>query len=365
MDRFIEHLLCQGVEQGVFPGAAASVSWGREGERKQAVACCGIKDSRYPEDRVTEETFFDLASLTKALSTTLIIYALIQERKLNPDDRLERFFPDSLPGDKKNIRLDQLLSHSSGLAAYKTYFLQYPPEIHKKNRENIIRSILAEPLEYEPGSRCVYSDLGFIILGKIIEQVTGESLARGFNRYVAAPAGLSGSLFFLPLPAEEVRKNDFTATENCPWRGRILRAEVHDEHCRLMGGVSGHAGLFGTAEGVARLCGLLLDQWQGVGQNFAWSGMLQQGLVRQYPDQTWCLGFDTPSSRGSSAGKLISPSSVGHLGYAGTSFWIDPERDLVMVLLTNRVHPSRENKKIRSFRPYWHTRIIEYLNSME
>ena len=140
-----------------------------------------------------------------------------------------------------------------------------------------------------------------------------------------------------------------------------MRAEVHDEHCWLMGGVAGHAGLFGDGQGVLELCYQILSQWVSGHSTYSWSHMLKSGLKRRYKEQTWALGFDTPSSVGSSAGKKISPLSVGHLGFTGTSFWIDPEKELVMVLLSNRVHPSRANTKIKKYRPYFHTKIISTL----
>jgi CubicO group peptidase (beta-lactamase class C family) len=360
LDRIIPQLLAQGVEQGVFPGAAAAVSWKCGATRKRCVAFAGIKDSRFPQEKVTENTFFDLASLTKALSTSLILYSLINEKKISLDGRLEDFYDDNMEAEKKNITVAQLLSHSSGLIGYKPYFKGFAAESNSKYKEELLQIILAEPLDYEPGTDCQYSDLGFIILGDIIEKITGTKLEDNFLKYVTDPAGLTNDLFFLPIQGK-VDSKQFAATENCPWRGRVMRAEVHDEHCFLMGGVSGHAGLFGRAGGVLQLCETVLEQWQNPGNIFSWSGMLNRGLQRQYQNQTWCLGFDTPSAQGSSGGELISTDSVGHLGYAGTSFWIDPDRELVMVLLTNRVHPSRNNVRIREFRPFFHTALINGL----
>ena len=133
-----------------------------------------------------------------------------------------------------------------------------------------------------------------------------------------------------------------------------MKGEVHDEHCWLLGGVAGHAGLFGTAAGVLRLCEALLDGWKGRERNCGWAAVLPQALQRQLAHQTWCMGFDTPTAGASSSGSFFAPSSVGHLGFTGTSFWIDPERELIVVLLSNRVHPSRENIRIRQFRPRFH-----------
>jgi CubicO group peptidase (beta-lactamase class C family) len=357
MDTTINTLLDQGIEKGVFPGAAVAVSRVNQSGRHSFFGYAGVEDCTYREE-VKRTTFFDLASLSKALSTTLVCYGLIEESRLSLDDRLDSFF--EVKGEKGGITIAQLLSHSSGMPSYISYYKNYSPVSSRKNVNKITDAILAESLLYPPGSRCEYSDLGFILLGRIIEKITGTTLDNCFIRYVSRPARLENELFYIPLPSSERDKKNFASTEKCPWRGRVIRSEVHDEHCWLMGGVSGHAGLFGTVGAVLELSDLILDQWIGEKNDYPWSCMLKRGLQRQYEDQTWCLGFDTPSKQGSSAGCLISPTSVGHLGYAGTSLWIDPVRKLVIVLLTNRVHPTRKNTKIREFRPYFHTRIIEF-----
>ena len=361
MDTNLRKLLVQGVEQGVFPGGAAAVSWGSGGERKRGSAFAGIKDIRYPDETIKEDTFFDLASLSKALSTTLILYSLIEEKRIGLEDTLQDLLNLDIPKDKQGITVRHLLSHSSGLISYKPFFKSFSAERIQGNRDVLLQCILAEPLEYEKKIECQYSDLGFILLGHIIENVTGKELDLNFEERVTAPLGLEKNIFYLRGTGIGVEKKQFAATEDCPWRGRIMQAEVHDEHCWLMDGVSGHAGLFGQAGGVLSLCEEILDQWQGKGKPCSWTGMLVQGLLRQYDNQTWSLGFEGPSVQGSSGGKYLSSKSVGHLGYAGTSFWIDPDKQLVMVLLTNRVHPTRENTKIRKFRPYFHNKVIEGL----
>ncbi len=285
--------------------------------------------------------------------------AWLIKKKIKLSDTLNTFFRGVVPENKQSITISLLLSHASGLIPYASYFASCEPKSGAENREKLVQLILREPLAYTPGSTCVYSDFGFIILGVIIEKVTGETLEDSFKKYVTEPAGLSRDILYMPSGKMSRDRKLFAATEDCPWRGRIIRGEVHDEHSWLMGGVSGHAGLFGRAGGVRLLCELILDEWLQQGKLYPWSGMLQQGLQQQHRGQTWCLGFDTPSAGGSSGGKHISARSVGHLGYAGTSFWIDPDRELVMVLLTNRVHPSRENVKIREFRPFFHDSIIE------
>ncbi len=162
---------------------------------------------------------------------------------------------------------------------------------------------------------------------------------------------------------DKIEKHNIAATERCLWRDRIIQGEVHDEHCFLMGGVAGHAGLFGTLDGVLSLCTHIQKTWKGKKTGLPVDKrILDIALQRKYPDRTWCLGFDTPSTTGyTSAGKYLSKKSVGHLGYTGTSFWIDPEKYTILVLLTNRVHPSRENKKIKEFRPWFHDQVMNFL----
>ena len=355
-------LLAQGVTKGAFPGAAAAVSWGSGSGRRRSIAVAGIKDKRYPDELIKKDIFFDLASLSKALSTTLVLYSLVDEKKLILEDTLQTIFNREITKDKQLITVRQLLSHSSGLVSYKPYFQSFAPEIKKENKELLLKRILIDKLEYEPETDCRYSDPGFILLGHIVELLTGNDLQINFKERITNPLGLSKDIFYLPITTgNTVNAKMYAATEGCPWRGRIMRAEVHDENCWIMNGVCGHAGLFGNIKGVLSLCEKILDQWKGKGKLCSWGGMLKQGLQKQYSNKTWCLGFDSPSEQGSSGGNYISAKSVGHLGYAGTSFWIDPEKELVMVLLTNRVHPNRNNTKIKQFRPYFHDLIIKEL----
>ena len=166
---------------------------------------------------------------------------------------------------------------------------------------------------------------------------------------------------FRPVDKYETReKKEILATQYCPWRQRLLQGEVDDEHCWLMNGVAGHAGLFGSIQGVLDMSAHILNQWQGRGEHPSYSStLLQTALVRQHSDQTWCLGFDTPSQPGSSGGKYIFEKSVGHLGFTGTSFWLDPVKDMAVVLLTNRVHPKRDNEKIKQFRPLLYDTVYQ------
>lgn len=363
LEQHLDFLLLKGIKKGVFPGAAAAVFSGHDHRKIQSISVCGRTRLGKQGKPIDRNTFFDLASLTKPLATTLLMYRLIDQGLLNWNDTYEKISKRKIPSDKEKISIANLLSHSSGVSAYRPYFELFNPVSEQGNKKKIIDRILRDSLEYETGRECRYSDLGFILLGDGIEQVSGRSLDILFREQIANPLGLAEELFFLPLSEKmNFSKDKFAATELCSWRNRILQGEVHDEHCFLMGGVAGHAGLFGTIAGVGRLCCSILDGWQGRATELPVSrDVLNQGLKRRYKERTWCLGFDTPSKGYTSAGKYLSKKSIGHLGYAGTSFWIDPERDTVIVLLTNRVHPTRKNTKIREFRPWFHDQVMEFL----
>lgn len=359
----LEGVCRQGVAEGVCSAVAAGVSIG--GQRGAVRARWGFGRTRSdgPGVTVTEETLFDLASLTKPLCTVLVTLALIGQGRLRLEDTLARVFPGPLSAEKKLLRLWQLLSHSSGMLPYRPYFLEMERKPGYRSTAQLLKQLLEEPLVYPPGSESRYSDLGFILLGHVLEHCTGEPLSVSFDDRITKRLGLTRDLFFLPMDQPRpVERQHIAATEDCPWRGRVLQGEVHDEHAWLMGGVAGHAGLFGTLHGVLSLCEWLLDLWQGrVEHPHLPTSLIRIALTRQLANSTWALGLDTPTVGASSSGNLFSASSVGHLGFTGTSFWIDPEREVVAVLLTNRVHPSRENMRIRSFRPEFHDRVMRCL----
>lgn len=361
----IKDACCKGLADGVFCGVSAAVSVVKNKIRHRGLFSGGW--TRYDKEKrvIQKKTLFDLASLTKPLCTTLCLLHLINKEELHWDKSYLSLLETALPSDKQKITLRHLVSHSSGLPPYRPYFEQFPPEPAKGKTSLLIQKILEEPLEYSTGTISRYSDLGYILLGAIIEKKTGRSLEALYRRIITDPLQLSGSLYFLPLDSPlRINKKLVAATEDCPWRQKIMQGEVHDEHSWLMGGGAGHAGLFGNIEGVLTLCEALLDIWKDRGSHPAFSNTcLQQAFTRQQPTESWCLGFDTPTAGQSSSGKYFSSNSVGHLGFSGTSFWIDPEKDIVVVLLSNRIHPSRQNTKIRQFRPLFHDYLMEKILS--
>ena len=359
-ERRILDLLRAAVSDGIFPGAVLLVS--RAGHRLffQAVGHAALLPAPRP---MTAHTIFDLASLTKPLATTLAVLIVVSRGNLGLDSPLaELLAPRSVPRDKAAVTVRQLLSHSAGFPAWKPYYLELEklPEADRKRR--LHEFLLDEPLEYAPGEGSLYSDLGFLVIQWLMEERTATDLHRLTREKLYEPLHCP-TLSYRPLQqAVPQDPRDFAATEQCPWRGRVLNGEVHDENAHVIGGVAGQAGLFGTAADVGRLLDAILRSRAGIGGGLPWATeRLEEFLHRAYPEpgRTWALGFDTPAAVGSSAGCHFSPETVGHLGFTGTSFWLDLRRKLAVILLTNRVHPTRANEKIKAFRPVLHDAVME------
>jgi len=359
-------LMEAGIANRVFPGGALLV---RVRGKTVHLSFHGRRSLEPPGDPVDARTCFDLASLTKVLATTPLVLLSIQRGRLELETPVHRLLEEYAGQGREPITVRMLLDHSSGLAAWRPYYEKvrsadgeiWPATV--KGQEAVRRMVAAEAPEAPPGSRALYSDLNFILLDWILERVNGRPTDVLFAEWLAEPLTLE-SLFFVDLKspvkaARARREHAFAATERCPWRGRILIGEVHDENSYAMGGVSGHAGLFGTIRDAAAMADAWLDSFLHSG------GFFEQGLATQFwqksevPCSTRALGFDTPSPRASQAGGLLGPRTVGQLGFTGTSLWIDPDRELIVVLLTNRVHPTRENGAIKQFRPALHERVAE------
>ncbi len=364
---YVTRLLMRGTKENIFPGASAAIIAGHGRDRVRVLAAAGTTRMDESGIALSPETYFDLASLTKPLATALSILLLIDQGRLHPEDRLKDLCSCPVPADKADITLVHLLSHSSGLPPYHELFKKFRPDTHRTFRQDLISAILNGSLEYPVGTDYRYSDLGYILLGDILERAAAMPLHDFFTTTIARPLHLERNIFFLPPDKiNTVPRELFAATEHCPWRGRVLQGEVHDEHAHLLGGIAGHAGLFGTVTGVSSLCAAILDARQGHPTALAISSKtLSEALKPRQPKTTWCLGFDTPSAGYTSAGQYLSRKSIGHLGYTGTSFWIDPVKEVILVLLTNRVHPDRENKKIREFRPWFHDQVMALLFGKE
>jgi CubicO group peptidase (beta-lactamase class C family) len=369
----VEHEVQMAVGRGVFPGAVLLV---REGTHVFYLRAFGHRSIEPTPTPMSEDTIFDLSSLTKPFATSVAMMLMVRDGRVRLDDRVTRFFHNFGVHGKTHVTFRHLLSHCSGLPAWRPYHREILDVEHHEGRINFLgsdgaksyvyQSILRERLESPPGTRTVYSDLGFMLLGAVIEEIAGVNLDRFCQSRIFRPLGLR-STAFVDLSLLRHRRlepvTDMIApTERCPWRKHVLCGVVHDDNAYAMGGVSGHAGLFSSAKDLDTiLCRLKESYWSG-------SQMIPQPVIREFwsrdatvADSTWCLGWDSPSAVGSSAGSRFSPNSVGHLGFTGTSVWLDIERDRHVILLTNRVHPSRGNEAIREFRPRIHDLIVEAL----
>jgi len=361
----------QGVEEGVFPGAVLLVSHKGRTVHHAAYGCACLIPKPEP---ASTDTIYDLASLTKPIAAATAAALLVADGKLGLDDQLERYVPELTQDALRQATIRHLLNHTSGLPAWRPFYERIVPDGKKlrdrpvaARRAAIYDAIHREPLVEPVGGRCLYSDLGFILLGEIVERIVKQEWAAFVHAEVFSRLGVR-DLFYMsesgPTGGMSVADRQFAATEQDDWRGRMIRGEVHDESAAVMGGVSSHAGLFGTADAVARAASPWLVAVRGktspIPAPWAKEFVRKQSID---PHGSWALGWDTPSigpvGAPASSGAHFSPASFGHLGYAGTSVWIDPERELIVVLLTNRVHPTRKNDRIRAFRPAIHDVIFQ------
>jgi len=294
-------------------------------------------------------TIFDLASLTKVLATVPILMQEVERGAIGLDERVSQHIGSWRGDDRAGVTVRDLLAHSSGLPAYVPFYRDL------SGRTAIERAIGETPLEYPTGSRSLYSDLGFMLLGFLLEDRL--PLPARFAALRAQMAVVEDLQFHPP----DLWRRRTAPTENDPWRGRILVGEVHDENTAALGGAAAHAGLFGTAAAVGQHARHLLQVLDGK------VGAFQRATLELFitkrtdvPGSSRALGWDTmlPTS---SCGSRMSARSFGHTGFTGTSLWIDPERGVYIVLLTNRVHPSRANEAIRQVRPAFHDAVMSEL----
>lgn len=334
----VDQVLEKAIAERAFPGAVLAVGKDPALVHLKAFGRQSYQPAAPP---VTPDTLYDLASLTKVIVTTTVAMMLVDEGKMDIDTPVSAFINGFRGGAKDRVTVAQLLTHSGGLKWWAPLYEEL------KGKDAYLQRIVAMDLDYEPGTKSVYSDLGVILLGEILERVAGESLEALAKRRIFTPLGMTDT-GYRPPPALLTR---IAPTEqDDKWRRRLLHGEVHDENAYALGGVAPHAGLFGTAPELARFAQLLLNG--GVYDN---QRLVSRATVERFtrragvPGSSRSLGWDTPSE-GSSAGTLFSARSFGHTGFTGTSMWMDPERKLFVILLSNRVHPTRENNAIREVR---------------
>jgi serine-type D-Ala-D-Ala carboxypeptidase len=303
-------------------------------------------------DPVTVQSVFDLASLTKLFATTAML-ALFDQRRLSLDDRIVERIPEFARIDERRsqVTFRQLLTHTSGLPAH----VNFRDEL---GAASVISRVCSTPLQTAPGSQVIYSDLGFMLVGEVISRVAKQPLEKAIRTLVCEPLGAKA----LYRPPAEMRKH-IACSEKDGWRARLLVGEVHDENCWAMGGVAGHAGLFGTANDVVRL-GEMYRNFGSLSGHRILSRPTAQEATREQAvgdDERRGLGWALKASDRHSCGTKFSSNSYGHTGYTGTSVWVDPARNLTVVLLTNRVLLSRELEPIRSLRAAVHDAVVEDL----
>lgn len=337
-------IFARGARDGVYPGGQLCIS--REGQRLVTVSVGTLGPGLGP---TSDDVAYDLASLTKPLSTAALVGRAIQKGLLELNQPLAR----AIEGVDPRVTIERVLDHSAGFPAHRRFDESFPTSLKAGTWDAwrwVIREAAKTPLERSPGEEPVYSDIGFILLGAALEIAYGMPLS-------TAHMLMGTSLVFRdrrgppalpPFPA----RHGIAPTE----AGKV--GVVHDENAEVMGGAAGHAGLFGTAEGVLKSAEQWLYAYHGLR-----GGILEPETVRRFwspstvRSSTRTLGWDRPSPQGSSTGGSWPHSSVGHLGFTGTSVWIEPERALVAVLVTNRVCPSRANNLIRRLRPMLHDAI--------
>ena len=330
------------VADTAFPGGVAVAGLDGQTILTVPVGRYGIDDPR----PVSDSTVYDLASLTKVVSMTTAIMRLVADERIDLDALVAEYLPRFAGGGKDSVTVRQLLTHSSGLPSWRPLYLE------ASDRRQALDTLYATPLDTLPGVRYRYSDLGAITLGLVAESVVGRPLDEIMLKQVWRPLGMSSTGY---VPDAHLLDH-MAPTERDPVRGRIIRGEVHDENCWRLGGVSGHAGLFSNAPDLARFALWMLDLYHGrLAEDhplFIPSEVVREFARRQPGPEgsTRALGWDTPSDTLSTAGSLMSRESFGHTGFTGTSIWIDPVNDLFVILLTNRVHPTRRSYKIGAVR---------------
>ncbi len=346
----LRDVLESAVRERAFPGAFAAV-----GDHTGILAEYGAGHLDWdPSPRPDEHTMWDLASLTKVVGMTSAMMQLVEEGTVVLDAPVQRYLPEWQGPHKADVTVRDLLTHTSGLPAFRAY------DKITTNADSIAALMMAEPLEALPGTRFVYSDIGAYLAGKIVERVSGERLDRYLARHVFAPLGMDETMY---NPPDSLRPR-IAPTEVDPLRGGKLRGKVHDERAYYLGGISAHAGLFSSGHDLARFARMYLN-----------GGAL--GAVRMFTPETErefteiqdralsnrAIGWEKPNGT-NSAGHLMSPSAFGHTGFTGTSIWIDPARDLFVVLLTNRVDPTRANTRIGGVR-IWVSDAVETVVARE
>ena len=327
----VDHIMNEAVFDSTFPGGVVAVV-------KDGVVAYqkGFGYETYKKlNPIDADAVYDLASLTKVTATTPAIMKLVSEDKISLDDKVGQYIPEFREGEKNKITIKNLLLHNSGLPAFRVYVDSL------KKESKIMNAIKNEPLVYEPGTKYEYSDLGFIMLGEIVETVSGKPLDQFVKEKIYKPLGMQATMFN-PKAYSQYFAERIPPTEiDTNYRMKTMQAEVHDERAWYLNGVAGHAGLFSSAGDLAVYTQMLLSKGSYAGRQYLDPEIVDAFTKRQSPQVNRGYGFDRKSADFSTAGSLTSNKTFGHTGFTGTSYWIDPERNMAIIILTNRVHPYR------------------------
>jgi beta-N-acetylhexosaminidase len=343
------------IAQKAFPGATLAVGY----RGKVSLRSFGKLSYDAKSSATKISTMYDIASLTKVVVTTTLVEKLVEgdfPSPLDLDAPISRYLPEwprgPQPEWRQKVTVRNLMTHTSGLPPFKEYWRT------STGKADTLQRIFAEPLEYEPGTKVVYSDLGIILMAEIIQRLTGKSLDELANAYIFHPLSMKDSMY---LPPKSLWPQIAPTEIDNQLRHRLVQGEVHDENAFAIGGVSGHAGVFSTSPDLAAFCQMLLN-----GGVYAHKRILKRSTIAEFvapqplAKNTRTLGWVVPTE-GSSSGHYFSSHSYGHTGFTGTTIWIDPDRQVFVVLLTNRVNPTRENHKIAEVRPAVHDAIMKAL----
>ena len=340
-------ILEEAIAARAFPACSLAVTF-----RGELVACKALGRFTYDpaSPGVITSNIFDLASLTKVVATTAMAMFLYERGLVDLEAPVTAITPEFAGDDKRrDVTVRMLLAHNSGLPAYEKLFLR------SKTREALLRAAFATPLTAVPGTHAEYSDIGFIILGVALERLADESLDAFCQREVFGPLGMTHTTF---NPTHALRASIPPTADDRSFRHRIIQGEVQDENASVLGGIAGHAGLFSTAEDLATFAHAMLNGGRPILRSTTVE--LFSRRESEPEDTSRALGWDMPSAP-SQSGKYFSSRSFGHLGYTGTSLWIDPDRQLSITLLTNRTWPDCQNQAIKQVRPAFHDAVIEAL----
>ena len=343
----LDSLMRSAIFDSVFPGAQLVI--GKDGK---VIYDKTFGRFRYDlnSDSVKKTTLYDLASLTKVVATTSAAMLLFDKGKLNLDDKVVKFLPQFDNNGKGEITIKNLLLHNSGLPAGRRFYLK------SKTRKEVLNRIMKMKLLSKPGEKYRYSDIGMIALQQVIEKITGTSLDKFNSENLFSKIGMNRTMF---NPPDSLKYECAPTETDTYWRMKTVQGEVHDETASLLNGVSGNAGLFSTAEDLGKFAQLLLDNGRYEGLQIFKPETVKL-FTAKHSESGRAYGWDTKSPKGyTSAGKLFSLNSFGHTGFTGTSIWVDKERKLFVILLSNRVYPTRKNRKHIKFRPVLHDEVIK------